>query len=71
MTMYKGLITTDDTEIICSICHRPTGMVVEGRDFIGVAICSICFGRSCISSDEVQHAMDRMFEALEMGIIKM
>lgn len=67
MVQYKDFITMNDTEIICNLCHRPTGMIVEDGDFIGVAICSSCFGRNCISGDEIQHAMDRVFDMLRMN----
>jgi len=71
MAQYKDFITIDDTEIMCNLCQRPTGMIVEDGDFIGVAICSICFGRNCISNDEIQHAMDQLFETLKITLGKM
>ena len=62
--MEDNLITSDDTVVFCSLCHRPIASI-KGEEFIGSVIRSVCFGRSCISSDEIQHAMDEVFQILK------
>jgi hypothetical protein len=64
----KCFMTSDDTEIYCGLCNRPTGSVVENGEFIGSVICTVCFGRTFISKHEVQHAMHDVFEMLRMGL---
>ena len=64
----KYLLTTNDTEIFCSLCNRSTGSIVEDGEFFGFVICTICFGRTFISKHEVQHSMQDMFEMLRMGL---
>ena len=61
----NNLITSDGVMVFCSRCHRPVG-TVENKDFIGSVLCSDCFGMSCISKDELKHALDNFFDFMRI-----
>jgi len=57
MGSVKEFMTSNDIELCCCLCKKPTNLLVDKNfDFIGSIVCPTCIRESCVTKGEVLQA---------------